>query len=85
MNNPIFLQWLALSLFAAFMGFCFCDGFKLHIKRKMIWFSIFLLITVYSLLIKGYFDFTYIIPVPSLLAVILCKYEKTVSSGKGMH
>ena len=76
MLNAIFMNWLTLSLFVAFMGFCFCDGFKLHILRKLIWFSGFLLLSFYSLNKKGSFDLLIILPPALLLAILVCSYEK---------
>ena len=76
MNNPIFLQWLTLSLFAAFMGFCFCDGFHLHILRKLLWFTVFLGLVIFSVNIRDGFDLTIILPPATLLAILLCYFEK---------
>ncbi|TRZ95005.1 hypothetical protein D4R78_05015 [bacterium] len=72
----LLLQFLALNLYVIFMGFCFCDGFKLHILRKLIWFSVFLGISLYILRWKNQFDLAFILPIPTLLAIILCIYEK---------
>ena len=76
METAIFWQWLTLSLFVAFMGFCFCDGFNLHILRKLLWFVVFLGLVIISLNIKGKFDLTIILPASILLAILLCYYEK---------
>jgi hypothetical protein len=70
------MQFLTLSLYALFMGFCFCDGFKLHILRKLLWFAVFLSVSVYSLQTKNEFDLAWILPGPTLLALLLCAYEK---------
>jgi hypothetical protein len=75
----LFLQFLTLILYVIFMGFCFCDGFKLHILRKLIWFSVFLGISLYILRWKNQFDLVLILPIPTLLAIILCIYEKRVN------
>ena len=64
------------------MGFCFCDGFRLHTARKLIWFTVFLAISIYTLRLKNEFDLTFILPVPTLLAIILCGYEKIKSNKK---
>jgi len=69
------MQFLALSLYAFFVGFCFCDGFKLHIVRKLIWFITFLIVSIYILKIKNEFDLVLILPIPTLLAFLLCYYE----------
>jgi len=76
MGNLIFWQWLTLSLFVSFMGFCFCDGFNLHILRKLLWFVVFLGLVIYSLKFRGGFDLTFILPISLLLAILLCTYEK---------
>ncbi|MCM8801318.1 MAG: hypothetical protein NC912_04865 [Candidatus Omnitrophica bacterium] len=81
MLNKFLLSLFALSLYTLFMGFCFCDGFKLHIKRKLIWFGFFLLISIYILKTEGEFDLALILPLPTLLAILLCAYEKKISKG----
>lgn len=82
MANTLLMQLLTLSLYVLFMGFCFCDGFKLHILRKLLWFIVFLTISVYTLKNKSEFDLTSILPIPTLLAILLCTYEKAKSAGK---
>ena len=81
MNNLI-LQFIALSLYVLFMGFTFCDGFKLHILRKLIWFSVFLMIALPIYKSKGEFDLAVILPIPTLLAFVLCWYEKIIAKSK---
>jgi len=76
MDNSIFWQWLTLSLYVSFMGFCFCDGFKLHILRKIIWFVIFVILVILSLKIKDGFDLVFILPPSLILSILLCAYEK---------
>jgi hypothetical protein len=58
------------------MGYCFCDGFKLHTVRKLIWFAVLLAISLYTYKAKNEFDLALILPVPSLLAIFLGSYEK---------
>jgi Mg2+/citrate symporter len=79
MVNTLLLQLLTLSLYTLFMGFCFCDGFKLHILKKLLWFSVFLTISIYTLKIKNEFDLVIILPIPTLLAILLCSYKKIKS------
>lgn len=79
--NQLLLQLTTLSLYALFMGFCFCDGFKLHIVRKLIWFITFLAISVYILKLKDEFDLALILPVPTLLAFLLCRIESRRRAG----
>ncbi len=76
MGNTIFWQWLTLSLFASFVGFCFCDGFKLHILRKLLWFMVFLGLVIFSMRMGKGFALTVILPPSILLAILLCYYEK---------
>ena len=82
MAKLLLMQFLTLSLYALFMGFCFCDGFKLHILRKLAWFIVFLGISIYTLNIKNEYDLTLILPIPTLLAILLCSYEKWKSKNK---
>lgn len=74
--SPLLTQLLALSLYVLTMGFCFCDGFKLHIARKLAWFLVFLLISAYTFQLKGEYDLALILPIPSLLAILLCNYQR---------
>ena len=78
----ILLELLTLSFYVIFMGFCFCDGFKLHIVRKLIWFTTFILVVFLVLDLRGGFELRYILPIPTLLAIILCAYEKITSKKK---
>lgn len=76
MLNKFLLPLITLSLYTLFMGFCFCDGFKLPTKRKLIWFGFFLIVSIYILKKKEEFDLALILPLPTLLAIILCAYMK---------
>ena len=75
MEQLLEMQFLTLVLYVTFMGFCFCDGFKLRIARKLIWFFVFVLVAVYVLKTTGQFALTLILPLPTLLAIILGAYE----------
>ncbi len=79
MGKIMLLQFLTLSLYVFFVGFCFCDGFKLHILRKLVWFAVFLLISIYTLKVKNEFNLSIILPIPTLLAILLCSCEKRKS------
>jgi len=79
MENPLLIQWLAITFYSFFVGFCFCDGFKLHIFRKLIWWISFLIVCIYILKIKGEFDLALILPIPSLLGILLCIQQKRAS------
>ena len=71
-------QFVALSLYALWMGYCFCDGFRLHIARKLSWYAVFFLLCFYTLKTRGEFDIAYILPIMSLLAFLFCVRERTV-------
>ena len=48
MDNIILKQFIALSLYTLCMGFCFCDGFRLHFLRKLIWFSVYAFLCIFT-------------------------------------
>ncbi|MCM8771053.1 MAG: hypothetical protein NC936_04215 [Candidatus Omnitrophica bacterium] len=75
MDKILLQQFFALSIFALFMGICFCDGFKLHILRKLVWWVIFLIICTYVFLKTAEFNLALILPIPLILAIILGEYE----------
>jgi hypothetical protein len=58
------------------MGITFCDFYKLPTGRKLIWFSIFLAISIYVLRTRGEFELSLILPVPMLLAIGLAWLQK---------
>jgi cellulose synthase/poly-beta-1,6-N-acetylglucosamine synthase-like glycosyltransferase len=76
MAEKLLLQFIALSIYAFLMGFIFCDFFKLHILRKLIWFIVFLTVSVYVLKARGEFDLGLILPLPMLLAIWLGWVQK---------
>jgi hypothetical protein len=82
MPHILLTQLFTLSLFTLFMGFCFCDGFKLHILRKLVWFCVFLLLCIHTLKTKNEFELTAILPISIALAILLCAYEKVKSAKK---
>jgi len=82
MIKVILTQLLTLSLYALFVGFCFCDGFKLWTPRKLLWFGVFLIISIYILKTRNEFDLALILPIPTLLAILLCAYEKIKQKGR---
>jgi hypothetical protein len=75
MAQTLILPFLTICIYLFFIGICFCDGFKLHIARKLIWFLIFLFISIYVLKETGGFDLALILPIPTLLAILFCRYE----------
>lgn len=76
MVQILWMQFITLVLYTFFMGFCFCDGFNLHTLRKLVWFAVFLAISIYTLITKNEFNLAFILPIPTLLAILLCAYEK---------
>lgn len=76
--TPLYIlnQLLALSLYALFIGFCFCDGFRLHIGRKLLWFTVYATVSIVTFEAGGSFDLAFIFASSSLLAFLLCLYEK---------
>ena len=78
----ILAEWIALSLYTLFMGFCFCDGFGLHIIRKLVWFSVFLAVCFYTFTVDQHFDLILIISISSLAAIIVCAYDKITKKRK---
>ena len=76
MAERLILQLFALSIYAFFIGFCFCDFFKLHILRKIAWFVTFLAISTYVLKTRNQFDLNLILPLPTLLAMWLGWVQK---------
>lgn len=76
MGNELILQFVALSFFTWWMGFCFCDGFQLHVVRKLVWFTIFAAIAIYVFRTTGEYRLELILPVPCLVALFLAWQEK---------
>lgn len=76
MAEKLLLQFITLGIYAFLMGFIFCDFFKLHILRKLIWFIVFVLISAYVLKARGEFDLGLILPIPMLMAIGLGWIEK---------
>ena len=76
MQNALLLQYSTLGLYLFFVGFCFCDGFKLHVIRKILWNILFLFNAIYVIKITGEFHLTLILPIPTILAILLCADEK---------
>jgi len=76
MGGEIILQFIALSIYVAFLGFIFCDFFKLPTAKKLIWFAIFLYCAIAVLESRDEFDLSLILPVPTLLAIVLGVWQK---------
>lgn len=69
-------QYFTICVYLLFMGFCFCDGFKLHVLKKLLWFSVFAAVAVDNLKTTGMFQLEAIVPLPTLLAFLLCWHQK---------
>lgn len=78
MVNPLLMQYLTLCAYTIFLGFCFCDGFNLPVSRKLACFIPFVLICAYVLMVKGQFVLELILPVPTILAFLLCANERRI-------
>lgn len=76
MAERLLLEFVTLSIFSFLMGITFCDYYKLHIIRKLIWFAVFLAISAYVLRVRGEFDLALILPVPMLVAILLARWQK---------
>jgi hypothetical protein len=76
MAEKLILQFLTLSIFSFLMGITFCDFYRLHTVRKLIWFGVFLAVSSYVLLMRGEFDLALILPIPMLLAIGLAWLQK---------
>jgi hypothetical protein len=75
MNVSLLIQLIALSIFTLFMGICFCDGFKLPIVKKLVWFICFLFLSIYILKRTNQLALELILPIPLLLAIGLGRWE----------
>lgn len=76
MAEKFILQFATLSIFSLLMGITFCDFYRLHTVRKLIWFGFFLAISIYVLFTRGEFDLGLILPVPMLVAIGLAWVER---------
>jgi hypothetical protein len=76
MAEKLILQFLTLSIFSFLMGITFCDFYRLHTVRKLIWFGVFLAVSSYVLRMRGEFDLALILPIPMLLAIGLAWLQK---------
>jgi len=71
MIKTVTLQFIALAIYLFYMGFSFCDGFKLPLARKLIFFGIFLVNALSVFFGKGTFEVSLILPIPTLVAFFL--------------
>ncbi len=76
MAEKLILQFLALTIFSFLMGITFCDFYKLNILRKLIWFAMFLAISIYVMRTRDEFDLALILPVPMLAAIGLAWLQR---------
>ena len=80
MIDKFLLQLVTLYWYIIFVVFCFSDGFKLRTAGKLLWFAVFFAITIYVFITKNEFDLAFILPGPTLLAIILCSLQKARSN-----
>jgi hypothetical protein len=52
----------------------------LHVARKLLWFGVFLGASLYVLNTRNDLDLSLILPIPTLLAIFLCGYEKRMAA-----
>jgi hypothetical protein len=76
MGEKITLQLIALSISVFFLGFIFCDFFKLHTAKKLLWFAVFLFFAITVLKARNEFDLSLILPVPTLVAMGMGVWQK---------
>ncbi|MBU1999045.1 MAG: hypothetical protein KKE64_06075 [Candidatus Omnitrophica bacterium] len=76
MGEKPLLQFIALSIYVAFLGFIFCDFFKLRTIKKTLFFIVFLSIVMIVIKVRNEFDLSLILPVPTLLAIGLGIWQK---------
>ncbi|MDD5255671.1 MAG: hypothetical protein PHR11_06440 [Candidatus Omnitrophica bacterium] len=76
MAQKYIMQYIGLSIYILFVCFSFCDGFKLHITRKLLWLFVVLLNGVYVLQTYQEYSLTWILPIPTLFAILLCRMEQ---------
>ncbi len=76
MADRLLLQLITLAMFLLLMGFNFCDYYKLPTVRKLIWFVLFLGISVSVLRVRREFDLALILPLPLMIALLLAMLHK---------
>lgn len=76
MGGKILLQFIALSIYVLFLGFIFCDYFKLHNFKKILFFIVFLFFATIVIKTRNEFDLSLILPVPTALALWLGIWQK---------
>lgn len=74
--NHFLLQLVTLYWYIIFVVFCFSDGFHVRTLSRIIWFAVFFAATVYVFITRNEFDLAFILPLPTLLAIALCSFEK---------
>ncbi|MFC1752684.1 hypothetical protein ACFL96_04735 [Thermoproteota archaeon] len=72
----LLLQFITLSIIALFVGICFCDGFNVPIPKKLIFFSAYAANAYIVLRATGTYALEMILPIPILVAMLLCWSEK---------
>lgn len=83
MFDLVVFQIIAMGFYLLFVFFSFCDGFNIHITRKILWAIVFVVACYVSFLLKGSFDFLFILPIASVLAFFFCWNQKKIDAKKG--
>jgi hypothetical protein len=83
MPEKIIGQFLVLALYVFATGQCFCDGFQIPTWKKVIWYLIFLFISLGVFLKNNEFDLTLVLPIPIILAFLLCWIEAKKKQASG--
>ena len=76
MGEKLLLQFIALSIYVAFLGFIFCDFFKLPNIRKIIVFVFLVICAGMVLRSRDEFDLSLILPGPTILALVIGIWQK---------
>jgi len=83
MLDNVALQLIALAFYTLFIFFTFCDGFKLHVFKKLIWAIFFLTACLLSLRVENEFDLKAIVAASSLIAFVICWLDKKYKQKTG--
>lgn len=70
-GSALLWEFVALAAYVSYMGYSFCDGFKLSIERKVLWVGVFLMVSLFVLRMSGEYNLAMILPIPSIVAIAL--------------
>lgn len=80
--NDIILELVALGVYTLFIFFTFCDGFKLHVAKKLILALFFLAVCTITFRAFNEFDLKSIIASSSFIAFTICWLDKKFKKKK---